>query len=298
MKKIVIVTILVLIQLSGMLFAQKIEVIKEKVSGSRPTKRVQFIDENDRVIKSINLVEENPYNKLNYEIDRTDKAGHNYYKSIPFDDLFPDKSIFDSDKIEGINSVYAYPIVNINNKIKEFLIITYKLTTRHRDLFTGSLSTIEIYNSKGIKIKQYIDKSDMSSVRLTKNGEYVLYSYGNSGGVDGSAIKEELGVKVLSLENDTLIIDRKFRTGFSPNNHYVKGNLFIISSTKYEDVKEDLLEIVHFDNRKIYSLQMPRSERMKLKKITKDGFIFGQLHKKDIDIKTLIYERDFQVEKF
>lgn len=298
MKKKVVIIFLILIQLTGILFAQKIEVIKEEVGGSKPTKRVEFIDKNDRVIKSINLVEENPYNKLNYDIDRTDKAGHNYYKSISYDDLFPDKSIFNSEKIEGINSVYAYPIVNINNKIKEFVIITYKLATRHGDLFTGSLSTIEIYNSKGIKIKQYIDKSDMSSVRLTKNGEYILYSYGNSGGVDGSAIKEELGVKVLSLENDILIIDRKFRTGFSPNNHYVKGNLFIISSTKYGDVKEDLLEIVHFDNRKIYSLQMPRSERMKLKKITKDGFIFGQLHKKDEKIKILTYEKDFLMENF
>lgn len=298
MKVKTLVLLIILMHITGLLFAQEAKIVWDRIKGTQFKKAIEFIDNNNKIIKSIDLANENPYNHLDYEIEMINDAGHNSYKNISYDDLFPDKSIFNSEKIEGINSVYAYPIVNINNKIKEFVIITYKLATRHGDLFTGSLSTIEIYNSKGIKIKQYIDKSDMSSVRLTKNGEYILYSYGNSGGVDGSAIKEELGVKVLSLENDTLIIDRKFRTGFSPNNHYVKGNLFIISSTKYGDVKEDLLEIVHFDNRKIYSLQMPRSERMKLKKITKDGFIFGQLHKNDEKIKILTYEKDFLMEDF
>ena len=48
MKKKMLITMLVLLLFAGMLFAQKIEVIKEKVGGSRPTKRVEFIDKNNK----------------------------------------------------------------------------------------------------------------------------------------------------------------------------------------------------------------------------------------------------------
>jgi len=296
MKKIIIVTILVLIQQSGMLFAQKIEVIKEKVGDSRPTKRVEFIDENNSVIKSIDLVEDNPYNKLNYEIDRTNEAGHNYYKSIPFDDLFPDKSFFDSDKIKGINSVYAYPIVNIDSHLENYVIVIYKLATRIGELFTGSVTTIEIYNSMGEKVKEYNNRADMGNVRLTENGKYLAYLTGNDMGDQGVG-KEELNVKIINVDDDKLILERYPISGFELKGAYPLNNLFIVTMKNYK-LNTKRYEVINFEKRKTYSIELTRSERNKLKEKTDEGFIFGLESREDNNIKTLKYEKDFEVEDF
>lgn len=297
MKKRMLVIFLILIQLTGILFAQKIEVIKEKVGGSRPTKKVEFIDKYDRVIKSINLIEENPYNKLNYDIDRTDKAGHNYYKSISYDDLFPDKSIFNSDKIEGINSVYAYPIVNVDSHLENYVIIIYTLATRIGEIFTGSITTIELYDSKGEKLKEINNiTSGVGTVKITENGKYLAYLCGNDMG-DQGVYKKKIGVRIFDLNNDSLILDRNAKKGFELLCPGPLNNMLVITM---KDYKSDIIrhEIINFEKRKIYSIELTRNERNKLKERTNESYIFGLTSRINESEKILKYEKDFEVEDF
>jgi hypothetical protein len=296
MKKSLLLTILVLFQLTGILFGQKIEVIKEKVGGSRPTKRVEFIDENNSVIKSIDLVEENPFNKLNYEIDIKDKAGHNYYKSIPFDEFFPDKAFFNSEKIKGIKAVYAYPIVDVDNTNNNFIIIFYRLATRFGDLYTGSKVTIRIYNMQGENIKEYNNRTDMGNVRLTENGKYLAYFAGDDMGDQGSG-KEELNVKIINIENDKIILERYPISGFVLQGVYPLNDLFIIAMENYRSLIKRY-EVINFEKRVIYSREFTRSEIEKLQNQTNEGFIFGIDIYGDSNTKTLRYENDFEEEDF
>ncbi|MDO9578557.1 MAG: hypothetical protein Q7J16_11785 [Candidatus Cloacimonadales bacterium] len=145
-------------------------------------------------------------------------------------------------------------------------------------------------------VKDFENLLNIGCTRFTENVKYMLYSYGNDMG-DESVIKEKMGVKIYDVDNNELLIDRKFTNGFLPNNHYAIGNLFIISSTKYIEEKEDKFEIVNFEDRKIYIKIMPRSERIRLKEITDVGIILRNSDVTKDDIQ-LLYVNDFIMEDF
>lgn len=294
MKNRVLVLIIVLLQLIGGLFAQDARIFTEMIEGSQVKKRVEFVDDN-KIIKTIDFAIDNPYNKLDYEIDKTNARGQVYYKNIPYSKLFPNKSDFDMDKIKGIENVYGFSNFVVY-KLESCVLLIYSLGSRYGDIYTGSYTTIRIYSLNGDLIKTYDNLLNIGSVRLTESLNYMLYSYGNDMG-DQSVIKEGMGIRIYNTKRDEPLIDRKFDGGFQPNNHYARGNFFVISSTKWGKEKMDKLQIVHFEDRKIYTKIMPRPERIRVKNITDDGFILRNtdISKDDIELS---YEKDFLMEDF
>jgi hypothetical protein len=145
-------------------------------------------------------------------------------------------------------------------------------------------------------MKEYYNLKNIGNIRLTEDGKYMLCSYGNDMG-DESAIKESMGVRIYNFDDLQLLIDIKFNTGFQPNNHFTRGNLFVISSTKWDEEKQDKYEIVHFEDRMIYTIVLPRSTKVRLKEINKEGFTFRNPDVSKDDIK-LYFKKDFMSEGF
>ncbi|MFO7896174.1 MAG: hypothetical protein R6U84_04510 [Candidatus Cloacimonadales bacterium] len=277
----------------------EIVTIDEKIPGSSFIHFVHFKDiKSGEIIKTIDLVEDNPYNNLPYEIEFYNEKGNKVYKNINFDEFFTDKSAFEPNYIKNVKKVDAFTASGVSTETKNYAIVIYEIGTGIDEYSTGGKRSIFIYNSKGNILFKCIDLIGAGGRPcITPDGKYLAYTYGQASEylTEYPMLKDTKGVKVYDIESGEIILDRKAKQGYNLSGVFMRDNAFFIGMKKSSIYRH---EIIRLDKKRIYSYEIDKNELNKLQKLTKDGFQFGIKDMQDKNSYFRSIETDFEVEEF
>ncbi|MBT3756718.1 MAG: hypothetical protein HOD64_03840 [Candidatus Cloacimonetes bacterium] len=277
----------------------EIVTIDEKIPGSSFIHFVHFKNKRTgEIIKTIDLIEDNPYNHLPYEIEFYNERGNKVYKNINFDEFFTDKSAFVPDYIKNVNKVEAFTASGVSTETKNYAIVIYDIGTGRGEYSTGGKSSIFIYNSKGDILFKCIDLIGEGGRRcITPDGKYLAYTYGQASEylTELPMLKESAGVKVYDIGSGEIILDRKPKQGYMLSGVFMRDNAFFIGIEKSSIFR---YEIIRLDKKSIYIYEIEKNEMNRLQKLTKDGFQFGIKDLQDKNSYFRSIETDFEVEDF
>lgn len=179
-------------------------------------KEIHFVDkEKGNVATSFNIIENNPYQNLQYPALRESRQGYNVFK---IDDIRI-KEI----ELNGPTFVHAEILSDtfkiIDGAIKSYhqlhftdtshIILKYHLNLYMGDGLVGVSNTIYIFRKNGELLKKY-DQFNTQCLFpcATSDSKYFAYSYG--GIVDESLIYfTDLGYHIIDLSNDETIVNKK-----------------------------------------------------------------------------------------
>ena len=275
----------------------EIVTIDEKIPGSSFIHFVHFKNKRTgEIIKTIDLIDDNPYNHLPYEIEFYNERGNKVYKNINFDEFFTDKSAFVPDYIKNVNKVEAFTASGVSTETKNYAIVIYDIGTGRGEYSTGGKSSIFIYNSKGDILFKCIDLiGEGGRPCITPDGKYLAYTYGQASEylTDLPMLKESAGVKVYEINSGEIILDRKPKQGYILNGIGIRDRTLIIALEKRRIAR---YEIVRFDQRKIYGYDFLEDERNKLRGVSRTGIKFGESSFDDKKTYFRSIETDFEME--
>jgi hypothetical protein len=278
---------------------------------------VDFIDSNSgKIIKTFDVIENNPYNHLNYK----DTISNNWGKKLNcFNKVYNIRSLNIDDIIPpDFRKNYSPTRVNINLKYyniatsysdyylqaKDYVLLAYKFEIMdYLDILGGIKSSLIILNKYGDIIYKLNDiEVDINFPVLTANGKYFSFSYG-AGDEDGSLFKHN-GSRIYDVLGNKIIAD--FKAGIT-NPMIISENKIMIMADSSVKKSDDGLDrysrcyVYDFKNKKIFSKTYSNDTLLNILQYTEQGFIFKNDSKTKYNETNLqkidLYEKAFKKEE-
>jgi len=252
---------------------------------------VQLISKEDKkIIHKIDIDENNPYNKK-YPLIKKGEYNYNLYdlSEVNVNTLKIDRSNYVY-KPELSRIVYGSCVFWLF-KNENYFILTYRfnyLDGTKEDLIAYS-SYLYIYNSKGELIKQIENLSEvMGRPVITENGKYLTYRFGGFLAGSGYTLTKA-GYRIIDIEEEKTIIDLNLSNQYTNATTLAEDNMIIIrlNGKNYKYLVYD------FEKKRIYSKVYDKNTMVKIKKITKDGFILGKKDMLDKESEVHLYSDSF-----
>lgn len=262
---------------------------------------INFIDTNSReIISTFDLVENNPFNKLNYpELAKNNINSQNKkydLVGIPLKEIEIDGCNIILRKGEELTTSYNdlvgynfyYASVNGNNLVVHYLFYLYLEET-----VIGRGDLILIFDSVG-NILHKIQDFDTNVIEwgLTDNARYFSYGYG--GVVDESLEPfSTVGYKVIDLEENKTVVQEDFGYKFNEVRTGAFKNIITVAgfSLDYYYI------FIDFAKKRKYKRILTNIELGLWKELTDEGLILYKNNRESNSITYLKFDTDFEVEK-
>ncbi len=267
----------------------------------RYIEEIEFIDnEKGEIIKSFNIVENNPYQNLNYPIIRQSKQGYNVYeidnvqvKEIDLNEpsFVHRRNISDSFLIEG-GAIKSYHVLNYTDT--SYIVLKYHVNLYMGECLVGVSNTIYIFKNNGDLIKKF-NQFNTQCIRptITQNGMYFAYGYG--GNVDeGFGYFDEVGYIIYDIQNEVNMVEKKTKKRYHEAIPVIDGNLIRICQHTYDTTHYVVFD---FNKRLKYEKSYPLNCLGFFIDVNNDGFVFELEPRGSGKFRTDFYEIDFKVEE-
>jgi hypothetical protein len=299
MEKRMLVIFLILIQLTGMLFAQNfVNVYSNDPELEYVVERIDFLDENTKeVINSFDVEEHNTFKYLDSYLTRISSNHVKYYdlrdtRFKNLSDLQPNLEGYNLHKFNGneeVSRVVLLTQVSHPNyhKNHNYTIVTYNLVIYNNETVKGYKSTLYILDKQGNVFKKFENKNfPFIHSAITEDGEHFGFSYG---GIEDESLISLLipSYFIYDLKNDNILYYVNLSNG---NVVTWISNIENMLEIRKRMGKNDQLIYFDFEKRKKYSKIYSREERKGLEKITINGLIFKDRFES--------FESEFIVEDF
>lgn len=262
---------------------------------------INFIDTvTQQVIVSFDLVENNPFNKLNYDvINRDNKKDQNIHYNLeniilknidlPTGKPVLKEKIADSISRQGLQGWSNYQ-ATIAGKL---LVVKYTFYINWGEIVLGRSDAVYIFNDKG-NVLHKLEGFD-TNVRewaLSDNGRYFSYAFG--GVLDESLTSfSDVGYKILDLHEDKIVYEENFGDTFNEVRTGTVGNIFVITGYSLDC----LYIFIDFSKNKKYSRIFSKKEIGLWKNVEEEGLLMYLGNRKSNSYTLLRFEDDFKVEE-
>jgi hypothetical protein len=260
---------------------------------------INFIDTATKVVlKTFDIVENNPFNHLDYpEIEVKDPLHKNKsyeIRNTPLQNIkLPEGNLvlkqgIDTTRIIDVNGYSYYQAFDLKN----FLIIKYTLYVGLRDWVAGRGDAILIYDTKGNLLHKLNNfNTDVREWALTENGRYFSYAYG---GIQDESLEQfcDVGYKIMDLHENKIAYEENFGNIFNEVRTRTFNNMFKISC--HASICQYI--IINFEEKKKYSRYFTDAEINLWKEFTRDGLYVFEDYRNSDRITFLSYKNDFKVE--
>lgn len=253
----------------------------------------EFIDTlTGQVINRFDVIQNNPYNHLNYKVIDTNNWGNNDYEMgiQSIDDLIPpSKRTFYEYKCLGCDSVSlnAESIVNFYTDSLNNIVIAYTLFYGIYNFGSiGDISQIVVLNNKG-EMLYSIDSLyfNVNHIIITKNAEFVGISYGDL--YDGYTLITE-GFCILKGMNIV------FQIKESLCDAKVFENIFVIGEKNIDDRSIYKLSVFFPSENYLIKGSLPFISFCNIASVSKKGIMIHDV----IGLKFLKFDQSFEKKKF
>jgi len=159
-----------------------IELIKAK--GNREVTLIRFKNSKGQTVKSIDLIEDNPYNRLHYKKITPESQSSMYDVSgMILKDILPISKIKEYDpKIldENMSIKSIETGCEINTRNPGFVVVYYPMIIKDIHDWTVSIqTTIRIFDHEGNLISSLENQNfNLESLSITRDAKYIAISYG------------------------------------------------------------------------------------------------------------------------
>ncbi|OPX25984.1 MAG: hypothetical protein B1H06_06565 [Candidatus Cloacimonas sp. 4484_143] len=287
----------------------EIQLENEFVSSlNKPVLRIiNFVNNNTGdVVKSINLLEDNPFSHLPFEKQMLDKGNVQIYSysDLELTDIFDDFS-------------WMYPPLykhSINRKIWRADVITNPYITEHYVLLAYSIRIFSnpekmigqkisffIFNDKGNEMFRLENMTDgASSFTLSDDGRYLAYLHGQQIAEFSRIYKSNPGIKIIDTTTGNIVLDKFVPFEVELVGIHSKDNI-IVYSTREDVGTPNCKRCSHYilpDKRMIYSASIPVDIFNRLQRYSENGLILGTKTKDDLNTELYKFEKNFDKEKF
>lgn len=280
----------------SVLFAQKPRFSVENDKKTNFPIKINYFDSTGRLLNSFNIIENNPYNKLEYPILKKDKYGLIIYdmtkvsKSEAVKALSPkyieQKSSFkksDSDlNTPSLTSLKSRVVYSGEFRDDSFRIVSYSLMAYEHDEYPISFkSNIFVLNNKGNIIANLPDiNTETNLPKITNDGGYIVFTYGGELTCSNDELQPH-SFKILDVKTKEILwdepftkIDTSLKIKYEQGSDYptcIEDNLIVMVSSTYSDGKEIYLYKIYNPVERVVYLR--ESENfIRTYEIKKDGF--------------------------
>ena len=293
MKNRVLVMVFILVQLVGVLFAQK-EVSERKIIYKG--RKIEFQNLRTGETENVFDIEDNnPYRNEPFVINEN-KVSYDM-TGVTFADFLPNISQYDQEVIERFNKTIDYASISGTpyRYAPDYVSITYDFVVWNRnDSSIFKKSQIKVLNNEGIVLHTIDPDASVLKQVITNDGKYLCIAYVYS---DHNITRNKgFGVRIYDLENNSVIFDNWSVSSLI--GIFISHDLCFFESDEYNDnEKQTSYRIFDFKEKKIYSKTFSWEERCRLKEIKKDSFIF-KTNRSENKIEKYEYKNDFTVETY
>jgi len=250
------------------------------------------------VLKTFDIVENNPFNHLDYpEIEVKDPYHKNKSYEISNTKLkdikIPEGNLvlkqgLDTSRIADVQA-YSHYQAFIRG---EFLVVKYDFGVGSVDWVAGKGHVIYIFDTKGNLLHKLSDfDTDVYEWDLTENGRYFSYGYG---GIWDESLEQfgDVGYKIIDLQENKIAYEENFGNKFNEVRTETFKNIIIVGGFSL-----DYLHIfIDFSINKKYSRVFTNEELGLWKKTTEHGIIMYLNNRNSDTTQFLTFESDFKVE--
>ncbi|OQX76263.1 MAG: hypothetical protein B6D61_09050 [Bacteroidetes bacterium 4484_249] len=262
---------------------------------------INFIDiVTEDIIKTFNLVENNPFNKLNYpEIDNKapDEKNKVYQiNDIPIESItLPEGNLVLRQKLQNPeqyteltgSSFYQATVDG------DFLVVKYSFYLTSFGMVLGRSDAILIFDSKGNLLHKLNNfDTNVREWALTDNGRYFSYAFG---GIldEWSGPFSDAGYKIIDLQKNEIEYEESFSNQISEIRTRSFDNMIKVS---YHSINY-LYILFDFTKNRKYSRYFTRDEKNLWKRFTKKGLEIYVGDRQSNKYKLLSFDSDFKVEE-
>lgn len=261
---------------------------------------VNFVDTTTKaVLKTFNIVENNPFNHLDYpEIEVKDPLHKNKsyeIKNTPLQDIeLPEGNLvlkqgLDTTRVVDVQG-YSYYQAFIRG---EFLVIKYDFGIGLRDWVAGKAHVIYIFDFEGKLLHKLSDfDTDVYEWALTENGRYFSYGYG---AIWDESLQQfgDVGYKIIDLQENRIIYEEIYGNLYGEVRTSAFKNLVVVTAFS----TDNLYIFIDLSKNKKYSRVFTNAELGLWKKTTKSGIIMYLNNRNSDTTQFLSFESDFKVEE-
>lgn len=257
--------------------------------------KIEFIDTTvNKTINSFSMVEKNPYNHLNFPVEKISNYGPEYktYK-IEIEQLKNNELPFELKKSSPTTESFEYAYMWTYHTWGIFedtsLMVRFYLALGGSDMIFASRSTFFIFDKYGnvVSVFDDIDKVNIGESAITGQ-RYLVCTYGGWNHLQNQ--RENFGYLAYDLKDNKLIDQDEFE-GRYRSIGIIGFNGFVRVGLVKHDNTEDLIYL-DFEKNKKYKKNLHMNLLLSTKEINRDGFIYQRNGKSD----TLLFNRDFKVE--
>ncbi|MCK5051111.1 MAG: hypothetical protein KAS53_05200 [Candidatus Cloacimonetes bacterium] len=292
MKKRMLVIFLILIQLTGILYAQTEAVEKTKIiyKGGK----IEFQNSKNGVVEHVYDIEENnPYRNEPFPMNENRQSYDMTGATLA--DFLLNISEYDEETVARLNRSMNYASISGTpyKKSLKNISITYDFVVWNRNNSSVyAKSTIVVLNNKGEITHTFDPNFSVAMQAITDDGKYLCVAYTNT---DRAITQEKgIGIRIYDLKSKSVLSDKWIDQS---------GTVFVRIKNKMGIVTIDAntyyyFYVVDFENKKSYYKEFTREERHRLQVIKKEGLVFGQSSISDSKHYEYYYEKDFEMEEF
>lgn len=259
-------------------------------------KKINYFDNAGKPLNSFDILENNPYNKLEYPILKKDKYGLVIYdmtkvsksqaaKALSpkyFDQKSSFKKSYSDSNTPKLTSLKSRVVYSGEFRDDSFRIVSYSLMAYSNHEHPISFkSNVFILNNKGTIIANLPDNDTETNMpRITNDGKYILFTYGGELTCSDHKLMP-YSFKIIDVNNREILWDEPFekidtsqQVKYRQSSHYptfTEDNLIVIVSTTYSEGKEIYMYRVYNPLEKAVYLKEANTY-IRPSEIKKDGF--------------------------
>ncbi len=270
-------------------------------NNQRYVKEIEFVDVGSgETIKTFDIVDNNPYNNLNYPLIDQSKQGYNIYdvdgvqiKYLQLEGPFfaSRRNLTDSFVIEdgAIKSYHELCFTDTSH-----IIVKYHLNLYMGGVLVGVSNTVFLFMNNGELIRKFDQFTTQCLYPcITSDGKYFAYCYG--GVVDESLdFFDDLGYVVYNLSENRIVVSETLEKKY---NDIATTNDSAIIRIACMTMDSDTYIVYDFMKMKKFEKEYHNDVLGLWRKVTKYGFIFEEDFRGSGKYRTDFYETDFKVEE-
>nr|NQU89965.1 hypothetical protein [Bacteroidota bacterium] len=261
---------------------------------------IEFINtDNGEVLKSFNVVENNPFNNLAYPVLKQSKQGYNVYEiddvQVKDINLNGPKFVIRRDISDSLTikdgAIKSYHSLKFRDT--SYFVLKYHLNLYVGDELLGVSNTVYIFKKDGKLMKKF-DQLDTQCLTpcVTSDGKYFAYGFG--GVVDESlSYFDNLGYRIIDLENESLIVDAFIEKKYHDINVTNDSNLVRLT---LKTMNTRSYWVYDFNKQKKFNKEYSIDEMGLWIDVLPEGFVFELDYRGSGNFRTDYFETDFNVE--
>ncbi|MEZ5199401.1 MAG: hypothetical protein R2764_24370 [Bacteroidales bacterium] len=262
---------------------------------------INFIDTiTGKILNTINLIENNPFNKLNYpESDKKSPDEKNkvyHITKIPIESI----SLLEGNLVlrQNMENPEQYTELTGSSFYQvtvsgDYLVISYSFYLTSFGMVIGRSDAVFIFDQLGNLIHKLTDfDTNVREWALTENGRYFSYAFGSVLD-EWSGPFTDAGYKVIDLTDERVVCEQNLDNQCSEVRTRSFENFIKVSCHSIES----LYIIIDFAKKKKYSRYFTRNEKNLWKRFTNEGLEIYDVDRQSNTIRLLRYEDEFKVEE-